>query len=303
MVDFMSGSIPHSIEAQRFANERPIQGAGNATSVAQDNNDLATQSRNGSASDYVVTLSEEAQNALTQERAREENAASDQNDANDAQTDKNQTDDTNDSKANSEQLSEEERAKVEDMKARDQEVRTHEQAHAATGGQYAGSPSYSYEQGPDGKRYITDGEVQIDVSAVAGDPQATIDKMKQVYRAALAPAEPSGADRSVASEAQQKMASAMSELAQSNSPKETNNTDESAPAANDDVAPQSDGIQSTQNGASEPLSGTSTENSDEGKDSNNNTNQSSYGSRSTLEMSYVTKGIADNTGGLINLTA
>ena len=45
------------------------------------------------------------------------------------------------------------------------------------------------------------GEVSIDTSAVPNDPDATIQKMRQVRRAALAPAEPSPQDRRVASEA------------------------------------------------------------------------------------------------------
>lgn len=116
-------------------------------------------------------------------------------------------------KPNGEEYSEEELAKIEDMKARDQEVRTHEQAHKSAGGQYAASPSYTYETGPDGKRYITDGEVSIDI-AEESDPQATIDKMQVVKRAALAPAEPSGADRRVYAEASNKEAAARQELAE-----------------------------------------------------------------------------------------
>lgn len=102
---------------------------------------------------------------------------------------------------NDAELSEDEEEVVEEMAARDREVRAHEQAHAAVGGQYAGSPSYQFDQGPDGKRYAVSGEVPIDVSPVSGDPEATIRKMETVKRAALAPAEPSGQDRAVASTA------------------------------------------------------------------------------------------------------
>ena len=103
---------------------------------------------------------------------------------------------------------------LQELKQRYQEVRVHEQAHAAAGGRYAGAPSYQYERGSDGKSYAVAGEVQIDVSEVKGDPQATIDKMAIVKRAALAPAEPSSADRAIASEATQKAAAARAELAQ-----------------------------------------------------------------------------------------
>lgn len=103
---------------------------------------------------------------------------------------------------NGEPLTEEEQAELREMQARDEEVRVHEQAHKSAGGQYAGSPQYEYANGPDGKRYITDGSVSIDVSEES-DPQATIEKMQIVKRAALAPAEPSSQDRSVYAEANQ----------------------------------------------------------------------------------------------------
>ena len=116
------------------------------------------------------------------------------------------------------QLTDAEQAVVDDMKARDQEVRVHEEQHKATGGQYASSPSYSYETGPDGKKYITDGEVQISVSK-EDTPEKTIAKMQQVQRAALAPQEPSGQDRKVAAEAAMKEAEARRELAEDTSGK------------------------------------------------------------------------------------
>lgn len=94
---------------------------------------------------------------------------------------------------------------VDSLKARDSEVKAHEHAHATVGGQYAQSPSFKYEKGADGQRYAIDGEVQIDVSPVGGDPLATINKMKQVYAAAMAPVDPSSADIRVAAEALQKM--------------------------------------------------------------------------------------------------
>ncbi|MBG9996508.1 catalase [Pseudoalteromonas sp. NZS127_1] len=112
-----------------------------------------------------------------------------------------------------EQLLEQEQQQIKELKTRDTEVRVHEQAHAAVGGQHAGSPSYGYERGPDGTNYAVSGEVQIDVSEVPNDPQATIDKMQTVRAAALAPAEPSGADRSIAADATQKLAAAQAELA------------------------------------------------------------------------------------------
>ncbi len=108
-----------------------------------------------------------------------------------------------------------EQAEIQDLAARDREVRAHEQAHMAVGGQYAGGVSYDYSRGPDGRLYATGGSVSIDISPVSGDPSATINKMQQVQRAALAPAEPSGQDRVVAAQAAQLIAQARSEIASS----------------------------------------------------------------------------------------
>ena len=93
-------------------------------------------------------------------------------------------------------LSEDEFKMIEDLKMRDREVKAHEQAHKSVGGQYTGAISYSYQAGPDGKRYAVGGEVPIDVSPVSGDPQATMTKMTIVRAAATAPAEPSAQDQS-----------------------------------------------------------------------------------------------------------
>ena len=135
------------------------------------------------------------------------------------------------------QLTDAEQAVVDDMKARDQEVRVHEEQHKATGGQYASSPSYSYETGPDGKKYITDGEVQISVSK-EDTPEKTIAKMQQVQRAALAPQEPSGQDRKVAAEAAMKEAEARRELAEETSGKteSKDDTEKSQETANSENA-------------------------------------------------------------------
>lgn len=108
-------------------------------------------------------------------------------------------------------LTEEERKVVDELRARDAEVRRHEQAHKAVAGQYAGAISYTFQQGPDGKRYAIGGEVPIDVSAIPGDPEATIAKMQVVIRAALAPAEPSAADRAIARAAQAQLAQAQAD--------------------------------------------------------------------------------------------
>ncbi len=103
------------------------------------------------------------------------------------------------------------RQSVEKLKAIERDVIAHEAAHKAVGGQYAGAVSYSYTTGPDGKRYITGGEVPI--SAPAGrTPEETILIMERVQRAALAAGSPSSQDISVASSAAALQAAARQEL-------------------------------------------------------------------------------------------
>jgi hypothetical protein len=100
------------------------------------------------------------------------------------------------------------------LKARDGEVRAHESAHIAAGGRYiTGGASYSYQKGPDGSQYAVGGEVGIDSSPIPGKPEETLAKMRIVRAAALAPAEPSGADLAVAGAAAQAEAAAMASLA------------------------------------------------------------------------------------------
>jgi len=117
--------------------------------------------------------------------------------------------------ANGEPLNDEQTKQLEKLKQRDREVHTHEQAHKNTAGPYArGGAQFDYQQGPDGKRYAVGGHVNIDTSPVRGDPQATIQKMQVVRRAALAPADPSSQDRQVAAQASQTIAQAQQELRQ-----------------------------------------------------------------------------------------
>jgi hypothetical protein len=103
-------------------------------------------------------------------------------------------------------LSSKDKAVVRELEMRDREVHAHEQAHAAAGAGIAGAPSYTYETGPDGRRYAVGGEVPIHVRTGSDDPQVAIQQYAQVVRAALAPANPSSQDRAVAANAQTKIA-------------------------------------------------------------------------------------------------
>lgn len=113
-----------------------------------------------------------------------------------------------------EELSEAEQKKVRELQECDRKVRAHERAHLMAAGELArGGANFTYQIGPDGKRYAISGEVHLDCSEVPDDPQATIRKAERVLRAALAPADPSPRDRRVAAEAAAMANRARQELA------------------------------------------------------------------------------------------
>jgi len=93
----------------------------------------------------------------------------------------------------------------------ERQVTAHEQAHKAAAGQYAGPISYDYATGPDGKKYVISGNVPINAPQ-GRTPEETIKIMERVKRAALAPADPSAQDVSVATQAAQIESAARAEL-------------------------------------------------------------------------------------------
>jgi len=110
------------------------------------------------------------------------------------------------------QYSAEDQAKIDKLKARDLQVRQHEQAHLAVAGGLATSgATYTYQRGPNGVNYAVGGEVNIDTSP-GRTPEETISKARQIQAAALAPADPSGQDRSVAASAAQMAQKAQAEI-------------------------------------------------------------------------------------------
>jgi len=102
------------------------------------------------------------------------------------------------------------------LKATEEKVKAHEAAHKS-GGAATGPISYSYTRGPDGRNYITGGEVPITIST-GNTPQETISRMQQVIQAALAPADPSPQDRAVAAQAAAMQQAARQEQADSSPP-------------------------------------------------------------------------------------
>lgn len=116
-------------------------------------------------------------------------------------------------------LSESDQRVVAKLQEQDRAVRAHELAHIAAGaGVVTSGASYTYETGPDGKRYANGGEVSIDVSP-GRTPQDTLRKAEQIRASALAPADPSAQDRSVAARAEQMATEARIELADASTQK------------------------------------------------------------------------------------
>ncbi len=103
-------------------------------------------------------------------------------------------------------------AQADELERIQREVVAHEAAHQAAAGELGGGVSYSYTQGPDGKSYITGGEVPIRLKQ-GSTPEETLRNMQQVQRAANAPADPSSQDRQVAAKAAAIAAKARAEIA------------------------------------------------------------------------------------------
>ena len=202
--------------------------------VSSDKDRARSPNQQNDAVDFAKLQKQSEQDNKTisdEQSSHQESSHSDEhNTAQNSSADENSADEATQNTQSDKTLDFSEQQKVTELKRRDAEVRTHEHAHAATGGATTGTPSFSYEVGPDGKRYVVDGEVSVDLSPVEGNPQATIAKMQKVYSAALAPANPSVQDTRVANSAAQFIAQAQSELlamelGDPNKAKETNRVD------------------------------------------------------------------------------
>jgi hypothetical protein len=84
-------------------------------------------------------------------------------------------------------------SQIQKLKMWEDHVIAHERMHMIAGGGSVGAPSYSYTVGPDGKRYITGGEVTLYVpnAATLEGSEVALEKLK---RAATAPSDPSPQD-------------------------------------------------------------------------------------------------------------
>ncbi|MBQ7562202.1 MAG: hypothetical protein IJS99_10320 [Synergistaceae bacterium] len=115
-------------------------------------------------------------------------------------------------------------AQVKELEKIQREVISHEAAHKAAAGDLGGGVSYSYTEGPDGKSYITGGEVPIKFKQ-GSTPEETLRNMQQIQRAATAPADPSGQDIQVAAKAAAMAARARNEITRENNDDDSHKTE------------------------------------------------------------------------------
>ncbi|NQY62691.1 MAG: hypothetical protein HRT38_03025 [Alteromonadaceae bacterium] len=185
-----------------FANLRK-QAEENSTSIGN-----STEKHSDSSSDSQQQASNSEENKEEQNQAQANEAGAIRGDGSIAGENESVNEASN--KEKSKQRLEE--RQIQSLKQRDREVRAHEQAHASVGGSSTGAPSYTFQVGPDGKKYAVGGEVSVNTSSVSGDPRATITKMQKVYSAALAPANPSSQDYRVAASASRAILQAQTEI-------------------------------------------------------------------------------------------
>jgi len=185
----ISDAVSQTVQPENSIYERPL--------AKQTANELLNKNQNSQQSDSAGMLQPQEDATQQAEDKREQQGS--------------------ENSINKQSSSDAELQEINNLASRDSEVNTHEQAHSAVGGKYAGAPNYSYETGPDGVKYAVSGEVAIDTSKIPNDAQATLQKAQQIKAAALAPVAPSGQDRRVAAKAEQMAAQARSDIFKENS--------------------------------------------------------------------------------------
>lgn len=201
----MSSSFDTSLTKISISTENAYSSRTNQGAQSQRNGTLPATRDSQELQPYRVTISEEA--------LRKVGLIKDE-----SQTNKTGAPAKNNSasaKDSSSTVNTQESRELESLKQTDREVRAHEQAHVMAGGSLVRSAaSFGYATGSDGRLYAVSGEVSIDSSPVQDDPGATISKMMRVISAALAPAQPSGQDRAVASAASKTQVEAQQQVTQ-----------------------------------------------------------------------------------------
>lgn len=138
------------------------------------------------------------------------------------------------------ELSAEEKQIIAQLQQRDRAVRNEEERHAATAGQYAGEPQYTFRRGPDGKMYAVDGRVPIRPGNAASSEEQE-KALRRVQAAAASVQLPSSGDLAAVAGAATSLAAQESGATTSNAEKRqeaerayraTQRNDESDKAAN-----------------------------------------------------------------------
>jgi hypothetical protein len=197
--------------SQSGAEKGPASDKERGRSPAQNNQqvDFASLRKQAELANDVIGNS--SHNSSGQDSAKHsEKEANKQNSDSSGEAKPGQTSSSRDQQSSAEELANTQI--IRSLESRDKAVRNHENAHAGVGGSFTGAPSYSYEIGPNGKKYAVDGEVSIDLTPIAGEPAQTIAKMNKVQAAALAPANPSAQDIRVAASAASIILEAQAEL-------------------------------------------------------------------------------------------
>jgi len=92
------------------------------------------------------------------------------------------------------------KAEILKLKEWENHVISHEQAHMMVGGSMVGAPSYTYAYGPDGRKYITGGEVSFHLP-VGSSMEDGVKALKRLKAAATASSDASPADLKAAAAA------------------------------------------------------------------------------------------------------
>lgn len=113
---------------------------------------------------------------------------------------------------NTTELTTDEKAELAKLQSVDSKVRAHEAAHQS-GAAASGGASFTYVKGANGVMYAVGGEVPVRMQS-GSTPQETMANAQGVISTALAPADPSAQDISVASKARVMLMKAQQEFAQ-----------------------------------------------------------------------------------------
>lgn len=101
---------------------------------------------------------------------------------------------------------------IRSFEATEKSIINHEKMHMMIGGNLAGSPSFIYTTGPDGRRYVSGGQVNLKMPS-GGTLTSLLRNLKRIKSAATAVSNPSAADISTASSAATLEASVNREIA------------------------------------------------------------------------------------------